>query len=64
MHMYIPVIPALMFPKIKNLFQNFFQADVAIFSIDTSSKRLENEPPFTMPGCPIIPRATVLSTAG
>jgi len=60
---YIPIIPALTFSKIRNLFQNFFQADMAIFSIHVSSKKLENQPPFTNPGCPsIIPRAMILST--
>jgi len=41
--MYIPITPALIFPKIKNFFQNLSQADVAIFSIEASSKRLRNE---------------------
>ena len=59
---YISIIPALTFPK--HLFQNFFQADMAIFSIDASSNKLENEPLFTNPGCPIIPRTMILSTDG
>jgi len=41
--MYILIIPALIFPKIRNLFQNFSHADIPIFFIDASSKRLENE---------------------
>jgi len=61
---YIPIIPALIFPKIRNLFQNFSHADIAIFSIETSSKRLENESPFMKPDYPIILRATTLSTEG
>ena len=55
--MYISIIPALIFPKIKNLFQNFVHADIAIFSIEASierSKRLENESPFMKPGSLII----------
>jgi len=41
--MYILIIPALIFPKIRNLFQNFSHADIPIFFIEASSKRLENE---------------------
>jgi len=63
-YIYIPIILALTFPKIRNLFQNFSPADMAIFSIDASSNKLENESPFTNPGYPIIPRAIVLSTNG
>jgi len=37
---------------------------MAIFSIDASSNKLENESPFTNPDCPIIPHATILSTDG
>ena len=60
--LYISIILALTFLKIKNLFQNFFQADMAIFSINASSNILENEPLFTNPGCPIISRLpTVLN---
>jgi len=40
---YIPINPALILPKIKNLFQNFSQAEIAILSIDASSMRLESD---------------------
>ena len=43
---YTPINPALILPKIKNLFQNFSQAEIAILSIDASSIRLESDPPF------------------
>ena len=43
---YTPINPALILPKIQNLFKNFSQAEIAILSIDASSIRLESDPPF------------------
>lgn len=62
---YIPIIPTLRFPKTKNLFHTFCQADVTTFSIySLPSIRLVNDPPFIDVGLPIILLAIVLSTAG
>jgi len=55
MHKYIPSIPALMFPKIRNLSQNLCQAEIAIFSIEALSIRLEIDLPSDSSVCPISP---------
>ena len=50
-------------PKIKNLFQNFFQAEIVILSIDASFMRLESDPPFITIKRPNMPLAMVLRIA-
>ena len=61
---YIPVNPALILSKIKNLFQNFSQAKIAILSIDASSMRLQSDAPFITVERPNMPLAMVLRIAG